>query len=166
MATLWLHHQGQINNIALQERGEHDISLSLKNPYQGVSSARQLQESVDDFLRRVPVLNNPFSAWLRIANFNAGGQIFDEESENPEPDFFSKGLKLLNAYSDKKMHLESRHSPLTAARREKRLATERIQLKSDILRIATECRLVVGKVGFSLAFELRANNLIVVAVPA
>jgi Bles03-like protein len=117
--------------------------LELRNPYEGLVAARQLDESVDEFLKRIPVQNHPsIGPWIWIANFHSKGKSFNEDSA--DTGFIKKGQALLKGYDEKKLQMENEGlTPLTVTRR---LGPARQRLKEEILQTATECGIVCGKV--------------------
>jgi hypothetical protein len=132
-----------VSSVAKKKAKQATTTPELKNPYEGDIAARQLNESVDEFLKRMPVLKHPFvGPWLWIANFHAKGQSFDENRN--ETDFIKKGQTLLRSYDEKRLQMEIEGlTPITITRR---LGPSRQQLKKDILETATNCGLVCGKV--------------------
>ena len=125
-----------------------DAPKELQNPYEGDPSARQINESVDEFLKRLPVLNHTFVGhWLWIANFASNGQTFDENLEGSNlTEFIKKGRALLQDYSAKKEELVEEFPNLAAGSITRKLGPEREKLKNDILKTATSCKVTVGKV--------------------
>jgi Domain of unknown function (DUF1917) len=150
LAQLWDFQRRSINAITRVAKStqKKPATNEFKNPYEGDPAARQLNESVDEFLKRMPVLNHTFvGPWLWITNFISGGQTFDEDHNSSKVSgFIKKGQILLQEYHDKKALLEREFPNLTAGGITRRLGPEREKLKTDILQAAESCEVLVGKV--------------------
>jgi hypothetical protein len=147
---LWDFQLRSINAIAFVEKATQGKAIveELKNPYEGDPAARQLNESVDEFLKRMPVLNHPFvGPWLWIANFFSRGQTFDENHNSSNvPGFIKKGQILLQEYLDKRSQLEREFPNLAAGSITRRLGPDREKLKDNLLQVAKSCEILAGKV--------------------
>jgi Domain of unknown function (DUF1917) len=114
----------------------------LSNPYEGDPAGRQLNETVDEFLERMPVQDHePVGPWLWISNFQAPrGTTHDEVG------FIKKGRLLLDCYMSKRAALESEDPDIAPATVTLRLRSDRLALQSNILQLAAERGVVTGKV--------------------
>jgi hypothetical protein len=132
--------------------------VALRNPYEGLPTARQTNESVDDFLKRVRVYGTDprevQDSWLWIANFRSEAQSYDEKSFKTEGDLILyKFLENAALAVDQKT---VKTSPL--------LKLEREKLKSDILYAAKNARMVTGKVKLRLQYLMASPNTNIVDV--
>jgi hypothetical protein len=116
-------------------------TVSENNPYEGLFTARQLNESVDEFLKRVPVYGENYreiskDGWLWIANFRSESRSYDEVA------FIKQGQSILEEFSERR-----KAERLGEAKRSfQSLKTEREKLKTDILDEARKMELKSGKV--------------------
>jgi hypothetical protein len=154
---LWSYNVRSINSVAKRAREDQagiprkGETTQLRNPYEGHISARQLDETVDDFLRRLPVLNSGIvGPWLWIANFRIGKNFDDPESSSLYPEFMKKGRQFLDAYLEKKKRTEMDNPHLTTGWVTRRLGPDRDKLRESILKTATDCKETCGKASTTL----------------
>ena len=119
-------------------------AIERYNPYQGIESARQLDEPVADFLKRLPPLESaPVDHWLWCAN------PFAEAKDQPEQRS-EKGIqlaaRLLQAYDKKKADIKAVVPDISAAALTKNLANDRDKLKEGLLNCAKQYGMACGKV--------------------
>ncbi|KAF2671038.1 DUF1917-domain-containing protein [Microthyrium microscopicum] len=102
------------------------------NPYEGQEDAWQLHETADEFLERVPPLNNQYLDWLWVANPYAkkADKFGDEGGNRDHPQFMKRGIELLEDFKERK------------ARKERPRPDD---LKKAILELATENGITNGK---------------------
>jgi hypothetical protein len=104
-----------------------------KNPYEGQRNARQLHETSEDFITRLPPFgNNGVLDWLWVANPYAKGEQFDDSKESADVSQLKQvGEVMLDTYKPVKgrgkiEHLES--------------------FKHELLDLASELNVTAGKV--------------------
>jgi hypothetical protein len=141
-----------INSVAMSSRDDSQAAAPetarLTNPYEDRAGARQLNETVDEFLSRLPVLTSEsVSPWLWIANFTNGKGFDDAHLSSLYPDFIKKSKLLLQEYLEKKDKVQSDHPHLSTGWITRRLSPDRDKLKDAILKTATECKETCGKAG-------------------
>src|ERR1700712_1414651 len=150
---LWRYCAGSINTLAYKLsrnpslKEEHHDKIELCNPYEGQDDAWQLEESVDDFLKRLPPLEyrSNHTPWIWIANPYAGGESEDQADLSK---FIKHGLKTLEDFDDQKRKLLDKHPELKPAAITRKMGASRDKLKQDILSLATECKVTSGKVSY------------------
>jgi imidazolonepropionase-like amidohydrolase len=128
------------------------------NPYEGDESARQLNEPVSNFLKRLPPLESAaFGPWLWCAN------PYAEVRHNPEEES-SQGIRLaadlLITYDKKKENIKATVPDISPAALTRNLKPDRDRLREGILEYAKRYGMTCGKVG-NLVFssdELKAYS--------
>jgi len=153
---LWTYNTRSVNTIAHRVNlkscdsvtaGDAIRHSNLYNPYEGVRSAWQLTETVDEFLERVPPLFHRLEnvPWIWIANPHTPkkSKVVEEEDQT-FVDFVSGGRFLLDGYMEHKEQLLATGVSATTA--EKRLTGEREIMRSSIFELATRCQVTSGKV--------------------
>ena len=111
------------------------------NPYEGKENAWQLNETVDEFLDRLPPTEDHETqdGWLWVANPYARADQFEADYLKPElPKYMQDGRELLERFLERK---EDGQTPSTE------------ELKCNILALATKCRIRSGKVRLSVSFS-------------
>lgn len=133
------------------------------NPYEGCPSGRQLHESVEEFLERLPPATTPIglhTPWIYIANpfRQRPGQDHDDlktemkfEKEDEEEDqgiaaFVRKGGKILEALTRLRHDLEKEFPTKTKGVITKKIGPRREEMAQQLLNTAVECGLISGKV--------------------
>ncbi|EXJ67128.1 uncharacterized protein A1O5_09775 [Cladophialophora psammophila CBS 110553] len=138
-----------------------DGSRKPQNFYEGLPSAKQLSESVSDFLARLPPsTTTSVSArgrrWIWIANpYPAAGRNSPRQarytSSNPESGdgdvatFRQLGTRLLEAYLWRKHEVEDQNPGKAPGSITRMLRPERVRLESDIRELAKTQRVTEGK---------------------
>ncbi|KAF2436233.1 DUF1917-domain-containing protein [Tothia fuscella] len=113
------------------------------NPMEGQESAKQLGESVDDFLRRLPVIGSAhIGHWLWVANPYAER---DAVPESRDTRFLDGAARLMQEYLVLKKSLAASEPNLAAATITRRLKPDREKLKEEILESAKSNGLTSGK---------------------
>ena len=143
----------ELGEAKKQRSTKDDISshsLSLRplptkphNPYEGLPSALQLNEPIDDFLNRLkPSSAGTEEPWLWCANFSSGHR----EATADVASFKQIGSKLLDNFLRKKQELErSFDPPKPAASITKMMNPHRLNLEEDIKRAAHRYHIAPGK---------------------
>ncbi|OAP58886.1 hypothetical protein AYL99_06183 [Fonsecaea erecta] len=134
-----------------QEPDPEDDARKPQNYYEGVSSAKQLSESVADFLARLPPSTTTSVAaggpWIWIANPDPGRRT----SSDPEfgagdvATFRQLGTRLLERYRSRKDAVEAQHPGKPAGTITRMLRPDRIKLESDVKELAAAQRVTAGK---------------------
>ncbi|KIW88963.1 uncharacterized protein Z519_10447 [Cladophialophora bantiana CBS 173.52] len=153
-----------LSTAAEQDAGDEDREDSSRKPqnfYEGLASAKQLSESVADFLTRLPPsTTTSVSArghhWIWIANpYPAPGRRSPGQarntSSNPESGdgdvatFRQRGTRLLEAYLSRKHEVEDQNPGKPPGSITRMLCPERVRLESDIRELAKAQRVTSGK---------------------
>jgi len=115
----------------------------LHNRYEGVDSAWQLHETVDDFLARLPVHSSSWAGlWLWVANPYADR---DAEPEYQSAKFKQQGPKLLQDYLDYRQQMEQENPDKIPAVITRKLYPARIKFKEDIINLSKDSGMLCGK---------------------
>lgn len=115
----------------------------LHNRYDGLDSAWQSHETIDDFLTRLPVHGSTLvGPWLWAANPYAER---DAEPETRDASFMQLAPRLLEDYLDQKRQLSEQNPSSPAGTITRKLYPARIKLKDDILSLAKEAGMLSGK---------------------
>lgn len=141
----------------------------LSNPYEGLSYARQLEETADVFLERLPPSRTPWSAetpWIYVANpFRKVDRRIKEESatnvatEGPPEDesewskFVVHGNKLLEKLKILQNEINKDNFGNAKGTITKKINVERDKIVKEILDTAIDLRCTSGKVIPNLAFR-------------
>ncbi|KAI9745997.1 MAG: hypothetical protein M1818_000678 [Claussenomyces sp. TS43310] len=136
-------------------------AMSLYNPYEGSVFGRQLDESVDDFLKRLPPATNQVSdtiPWIRIANpyttreslspdasANNAGEEAPQEESSRWASFVTTGNIVLRHLAQARKNYEVEFASQPAMRRTRALNSERDQAVKKIQELAAEKHCVAGK---------------------
>lgn len=130
-------------------------STKLHNPYEGQFSAKQLGETVDEFLRRLrPAVTDitPEIPWIYIANpfiprENHGGEEAPAESGTQLHTFIEGGGERLELLGDFQRTIqEKKRGGRAGATMAKEVSKERDECVSDILMLAKAMKVRTGKV--------------------
>jgi hypothetical protein len=117
------------------------------NPFEDHWSGRQLDETVDEFLRRLPVVTTTIpeakDAWLWVANPYAPR----EERRVDIGTLKQQGVAILEAYREKAVQVELELEGKGQAMIMRRLSPMREELKDSLLWLASKTGVVTGKVG-------------------
>lgn len=121
----------------------------LYNPYAGQASARQLEETVEEFLKRLPALTTCAldHDWIFIANpFRQNLQL----SEDRWAAFVKEGINLLRRFGESRAAIRKQKEGQSKASITKAVNVEKQKVVDELLRKATEMQCVTGKVRPSL----------------
>ena len=113
------------------------------NPYEGYKMAKQLDESIDVFLSRLPPssISVAFGPWIWIANPHSRRRPLQQDITG----FKAAGTELLEEYLARKTDVESRNPDRAPATITKLLKVSRERLKESIFSLAQSKGLMSGK---------------------
>jgi hypothetical protein len=115
----------------------------MHNRYEGLDSAWQSHETIDDFLTRLPVHGSSWAGpWLWCANPYADRNA---EPEVRDAKFMQLAPRLLEDYLDKMRQLTEENPGSPAGTITRKLGPARSKLKDDILALAKEHGMLSGK---------------------
>lgn len=161
-------------------------TVTLYNHYQGWPGGRQLEESVDAFLKRLPPATTPLSEeipWIRVCNpyrdapkrtqQGIAGKALNEEGPPDEESDWAKfviqGQKLLEELLVVKNDIEKQKFGQAKSTITKATNVEKNRIVKEILDTAVKLHCTSGKVGFTFSFFrvnisrcpkcLRSNNI-------
>ncbi|KUJ14853.1 DUF1917-domain-containing protein [Mollisia scopiformis] len=135
-------------------------SVKLYNPYEGRGEARQLSETVDDFLARLPPATTPFSStipWIFIANpYRKAPQRKDHDDysrtgEGPPDErsewgaFTVTGNRLLQELTQIRHTLEKKKPGKTKAAITREVNADKDRIVKEILDTAKNLHCTTGK---------------------
>ncbi|KAL8723700.1 MAG: hypothetical protein Q9181_007220 [Wetmoreana brouardii] len=148
-ATYWAIHAHQLHVIAAASREKSTASSSspskpLYNPYEGHISGRQLNESVVDFLKRLPPLTTSVShqhPWIYIANPHASSRPTDRDTAS----FKNVAEMLLEDFMKQKDAIEKAMMEKAKGSITKKLTPLRKALEQKLLALAKEYYFTSGK---------------------
>lgn len=116
------------------------------NYYEGISTAKQLSETLDEFFERLPPSSTPKSQgpWIWIAN------PYPSEHSRPESSadlggFKQAGFNLLETYQTHREETEAQHPTKPAGSITRMMKAERDRLEPAILALARGKRILSGK---------------------
>ncbi|KAL9000788.1 MAG: hypothetical protein Q9169_000542 [Polycauliona sp. 2 TL-2023] len=146
----WHNHPHLHPVVAAAARAELEAASSsptnkpLYNPYEGSICGRQLNEPVEDFLKRLPPLTTAVSIqcpWIFIANPHATSRPTDRN----QADFTKVAEELLDAFSKEKSKIETAMAGKAKGSVTRKLTPLRKALEKDLLTAAKEKRCTSGK---------------------
>lgn len=115
----------------------------MHNRYEGLESAWQSHETIDDFLTRLPVHGSEWvGPWLWCAN---PFEDRDAEPEQRDANFMQLAPRLLKDYMNKMRQVTEENPASPAGTITRKLGPARAKLKDDILALAKEHGMVSGK---------------------
>ena len=119
------------------------ISSPPRNPYEGDRMAKQLSESLEDYLNRLKPSKTTTEAgpWIWIANPRTSNQNMYRN----QPRFVDEGNGLLDVYMSRKRKLEEQNPDLAPATITRRLKPEREWLEESLSDMAKKCSVTNGK---------------------
>jgi hypothetical protein len=170
-AEWWEHKVPSLTEIASANLASATVAkaATLYNPYEGQSCGRQLGESVDEFLHRLPPSTTPVSSrlpWIFIANPYRKAPKPDNEGELAErpPDdnsqwarFVVEGGNLLEELLILKNKIEKEKAGSAKSTIAEALNVQRNIIVEKLLDTAVEMHCTSGKVGQSQLLSFRAN---------
>lgn len=128
------------------------VEQTLHNRLEGVSTARQLTETVDEFLERLPPRTTITSDWIWVTcpilkgkGKAAESRHIPELEESPEQ-MMGRARALLSQFAAEKERLISANSNSTQSTITRKLGPLRERLKEDILDLAVASGVTSGKV--------------------
>ncbi|KAI1619882.1 hypothetical protein EDD37DRAFT_613585 [Exophiala viscosa] len=134
--------------------GNERDKLKPRNFYEGQKSAKQLSESLSEFLERLPPSTTPFSTcgpWIWIANpyppeeKNAAGKIVTDPEGRDIASFRQLGTRLLENYMARKEELEAQNPDKQPGSITRMLRPDRVRLESSIRELARQKNVTCGK---------------------
>ncbi|MCJ1362237.1 hypothetical protein MMC16_001339 [Acarospora aff. strigata] len=129
---------------AKDKRAGKTPTANLYNPYKGLLYARQLEETVPEFLERLPPLTTPASTngpWIFIANPYSPKRPLDEDRAG----LTTAGEAILSTFSATKATLETQTTGLPKSTLTKKLTQERKAVQEALLAAAAEHNCTSGK---------------------
>ena len=115
----------------------------LHNRYEGMNSAWQINETADDFVKRLPVHGSAWAGpWLWVANPYSDR---DAEPEYESAKFKQLGPRLLREHLEHKQQVTEENPGKTPAVITRKLLPARTKLKEDILALSKEAGMLCGK---------------------
>ncbi|KAL8945197.1 MAG: hypothetical protein Q9211_000278 [Gyalolechia sp. 1 TL-2023] len=145
----WSNHHHLLPVTAAASRAKAHTSSSspskaLYNPYEGRLCGRQLSESVEDFLKRLPPRTTHVSLscpWIFIANPHARSRPTDYDQRS----FMQAAEGLLDEFTEQKNNMEKAMAGKAKEIITKKLAPLRKVLEERLLAKAKETKLTSGK---------------------
>ena len=119
-------------------------STHLYNPYEGMAYARQLKESVEEFLHRLPPLTTPASdngPWIFIANPHSPKRPLEQDLAG----LTTAGEKILSDFSARKAELEAATTGRAKSSMARKVTEERKAVEAALLAAAVEHGCTSGK---------------------
>lgn len=122
-----------------------------QNHYEGMHSAKQLPETVSDFLARLPPSTSRrtiVGPWIWIANPYPPDRRRSNNPESGDGDiatFRQLGSRLLDNYTSRREQLESQNPDKAEGSITRMLRQDRLILESDIKDLAKEQKVTAGK---------------------
>ncbi|KIV81939.1 hypothetical protein PV11_04086 [Exophiala sideris] len=132
---------------------ERDI-LKPRNYYEGQKSAKQLSESLSEFLERLPPSTTPISTcgpWIWIANpypppeKNSSGKVVTDPEGRDIASFRQLGSRLLENYMARKQEIEEQNPGKQPGSITRILRPDRVRLESSIRELARQKNVTCGK---------------------
>lgn len=123
-------------------------SVQLHNPMEGLEAARQLSETIDQFLKRLPPSTSyGDGAWIWCANPVVGGKGKKAADNHADIDGFTeRGEELLEEFEVQRAIVQSENAGKVESTITRKLGPCREKLKEDILKAAIDRRVTSGKV--------------------
>ncbi|KAL8844314.1 MAG: hypothetical protein Q9176_001224 [Flavoplaca citrina] len=147
----WKHHPHLLPVKAAAARAKLDNDASsppsdgpLYNPYEGMICARQLNEPVENFLKRLPPLTTAVSSlypWIYIANPHARSRPTDRNQAG----FMKVAEELLQAFTAKKNDIETSMAGKAKGSVTRKLTPLRKALENDLYGAAKKKHCTSGK---------------------
>lgn len=127
------------------------VERILYNRLEGVSTARQLNETVDEFLKRLPPRTTITSNWIWVTcpilkgKGKAAEPIHAPELEESPEEMMGRARALLSQFAAEKERLVSAYANSTQSTVTRKLGPLRERLREDILDLAVGSRVTNGK---------------------
>ncbi|KAL8735630.1 MAG: hypothetical protein Q9166_000799 [cf. Caloplaca sp. 2 TL-2023] len=128
----------------LEAASSPPLSKPLYNPYEGSICGRQLNETVEGFLKRLPPLTTTVSfdyPWIFIANPYTTSRPTDRDQAG----FTKAAEELLSAFTEKKDAIEKSMAEKPKGSITRKLTPLRQSLENDLLATAKKKRFTSGK---------------------
>lgn len=146
-ANYWSTHHLQLSVVAFRAIAQTAINVSSKplhNVYEGHSSGRQLGETVDVFLMRLPPLTTSIhhaGPWIYIANPHSEYRSTKEHLKALE----EGGKRLLDEFDATRVGIEAGMADKAKSTVTRKITPLRKQLEKNLLHLATETGCTSGK---------------------
>ncbi|KAG9699930.1 DUF1917-domain-containing protein, partial [Aureobasidium melanogenum] len=127
------------------------VERTLYNRLEGVSTARQLNETVDEFLKRLPPRTTITSNWIWVTcpilkgKGKAAEPIHAPELEESPEEMMGRARALLSQFAAEKERLVSAHENSTQSTITRKSGPLRERLREDILDLAVSSGITNGK---------------------
>lgn len=115
------------------------------NRLEGDESARQLDETIDEFLKRLPPKSSP-GHWVWIENPHMKGKGKAKESIGNSQRLKDRSDELLERYDTQRAIIESDMAGKAQSAITRKLTPVRKKLREDLLKVAVEEKCLSGKV--------------------
>lgn len=123
---------------------EPTASVPFENPYEGMTSAKQTEESVSDFLKRIPPSRTTSmdinDSWIWIANPRINGR-FSQKVGN----FKEAGFALLESLAQKRAQLEAENPTKQPGSITRMMKPHRENTEARIVQLAKSTSVLTGK---------------------
>jgi hypothetical protein len=129
----------------------------LHNIYEGQYEAWQLNESVDDFLKRLPPRTTSLSVgpWIWVANPFPEAREASGRRAKIQEELIPRGQELLIAAKQERDYIRKANAQKTTVNH--LLNQESEKLKERLSKLAEEANVLTGKVGMTATVYLHAN---------
>lgn len=126
----------------LMEIDQQEVSPP-RNPYEGDKMAKQLNESLEEFLGRLEPSTTTIDSgpWIWIANPHTSNRNLYRN----QPRFMDEGNGLLDVYMSRKAKLEEQNPKSAPATITRMLKPERVWLEESLFDLAKKCSVTNGK---------------------
>lgn len=175
MSVWWNHHLPSLTEVAHRNISGQQVKpeTELFNPYEGVPNARQLTETVEEFLQRLPPATTKASSslpWIFISNpyrkapmFTQRADVLGEcapsENENREG-FIERGQELLQDLRVFRNHIESQKQNASESAVNKAVTPHKNIIIKKMLEAAAEYHCTSGKVCSPDSMVILSNRLV------
>lgn len=124
-------------------------SAVLFNRLEGEHAARQLHETIDQFLKRLPPSGGRsvyVGPWIWISNPNRHGKGKDREDRGDSEAFMNRTRRAIEDYDTERKMIEEGPEDKAKGAITRKLTPHRTRLKAELLKIAVEESCLSGKV--------------------
>ena len=116
----------------------------LRNPFEGEAAAKQLSESMDDFLHRLPPSKSTSAdvgPWIWVANPHVEHHPVQQDLAG----LIEQGTKLLNGYDTFRVQVQKEMQGKAPSVITRKLTPKRKALEADLRDAALNCKVTSGK---------------------
>jgi len=128
--------------------GEEASDLVDVDHFKGRSDAWQHDETIDEFLKRLPVADPSTAAvgpWLWVRSPQVTRKRKQRKEESDEESFIVRGETLLDTFNKQRATLEAQHPKMSTGGITRKMNPYRDQLEEDLLSAAVETGTTCGK---------------------